>query len=280
MKKFLCLFLGMILAVALSACSFGPKNASEVLEKAEKASKDIQSFKENSVSEMKTTEQGQSVVLRTEGSSEIQKKPLAAYINQTVESGRSVNIKMYMTKDSIYLKSPEEPDMWLKMNHSDNQQLAGSNPQSLDIQGLLKSLKSQSKHFDLIEKDHVYVLKFNGNGQDFAEFLNKMTRDQMAGIGNQSKAALENAEYHHVSLTYSFDKEKFTPKAMNLKLDMTIADPEHSMEKTDLNMNLKVNYSQINKVKVSVPESVKNNAREWPSPNQNQENDNSYKKSI
>ncbi|MFC7393121.1 DUF6612 family protein [Scopulibacillus cellulosilyticus] len=285
MKKFLSLITGMILVIALSACSFGPKNANDVLEKAEKASKNIKSFKAYTVTDVNITEQGQGVSMRTKGYMNFQKNPVALYTNQTVESGSSINIQMYMTKDKIYIKNPSDPEMWLKIDNPDSeefQQLAESQSQSTDIKSQLKSLKSHAKHFDFIEKNDAYVLKFNGSGKDFADFLNKMTEEQMANMDEQSQQILKNAKYNHVSFTYSFDKEKLTPKTMDMKADMTITNPGNSMEEARMKMNIKVKYSKFNNVKVSVPDKVKNNAQEILGPNENQDNGNydSYTNSL
>ncbi|MFC7393120.1 DUF6612 family protein [Scopulibacillus cellulosilyticus] len=279
MKKIFSLVAGLVLIIALSACSAstssnaGPKNANDLLEKAQKASQNIKSFKANTATDLAVSEKGQKVSTTSKGTINFQKEPLVMYSNQkATDKGQPVNMELYMTKDKIYLKDPTGKQ-WVKLDNPQSKELQNlTNSQSTDLKGQLKNLKGYSKDFNLEEKDNAYVLKFNGKGKDFQKFVNKMMDKQLANVDEQTKQALKNVKYNSASFTYSFDKKKFTPKTMNMKMDMTVTNPDDTSDKAKMKMNMRADYSQFNKVKVSVPSDVKNNAKDLKTPDLNGDN--------
>ncbi|TCP30029.1 hypothetical protein EV207_107125 [Scopulibacillus darangshiensis] len=263
--------IGAVLLIALTACgASGPKNASEVLEKAQKASQDLKSFNADTTTNMDMEVQGQKIHTSTIGSVDYQKEPLLIYTKQKTSNpknaGQTMNIDMYMTKDNLYMQSPMKPGEWVKLDNPQSAMLDKlTKGNAADIEKQLKSLKGFAKDFKLEEKDKNYVLTYKGKGADFDKFVKKMVKDQMPNM-DQFKEAMKNVKYDNVSFTYTFDKEKFLPQEMKMTMNMTVTNPNDETQKMKMKVKSSSEYKDFNNVKVTIPDDVKQNAKEVKMP--------------
>ena len=169
--------------------------------------------------------------------------------------GRTININTYIIEDAVYALDPETNE-WFNIKDETTKKAMQSQKNASNLDGMLEMMNALDKNLTVEEKDSEYEITYSGNDDAVKEALKKALSNNQQDLGQ----VLDNIKLDKLELKYKVDKKTFIPKEYEVKT--TIKYPNKDKE-TVFQMELKVEFSEINEVKgLTIPDEVKN-AKEW-----------------
>lgn len=236
----------------------------QVLTKAMEVSKEVKSFEMSMDADVTMDIDGETIDAKTSMVSQMNMDPLLIYQKMKMsaeQEGESLAMEMYMTKDELYVYSPEE-DMWMKMPNEDGEMLELAQlQQEANISQQLESMKSYIDSFNLTEKEDVYELQFAGEGEELQKFIEEVALQNFnAEQVEFIQQSLDQFNIENLKYTYTLNKETFYPKTFIVDMTMTIEEDGSTMKMTQ---KMNSSFSKFNELNdLSIPEDVMNNAIE------------------
>ncbi len=237
-------------------------NAEQVLTKASEASSDIKNFEMNANMDMTMEANGEAMDMKSKIFSQMTMDPILAYQKIEMSGDEQLgNMEMYMTKDEIFMYSPEN-DTWVKMENTAGGTLEmAQNQQSMNPGQQIEQMKQFTDNLTLTEHDKTYELNFTGKGEEMKKFakeiaLQNISSDQAEAI----KQSIDQITFEDITYKYTINKETFYPE--KLKMDLTMSIEENGNTVT-LIQSMDATFGKYNELNdLSIPEDVKNNAEE------------------
>ena len=167
------------------------------------------------------------------------------------------SMMMYFTEDNFYGHDAITNE-WANIKDEYGKKLMLSHKEASNIEWLIELINSVEKNLKVEEKNSEYEISFSGADDSIINYLKKVMVIFMNE--NSINQFLNDANVEKFEILYKVDKKTFMPKEYEVKT--TIKYPNKDKE-TVFQMELKVEFSEINEVKgLTIPDEVKN-AKEW-----------------
>lgn len=260
MKKFKKILMAMAIcsfAISLVACSAGKASKLDVIKKFEEASKTIKSSKVKAEIKMNVDAGGQKIETNMDMDMEMITDPIVIKAESKMSVlGQNMDINMYLADDYIYIQNPQDKT-WIKTNDENTKKAFLTQKNSSDFKQMVDLFNSVEKDLKIEEKDSNYEVTYTGNDEAVKNIIMK----NMNSMPQGSEEVLKNMKIEKFDIKYLIDKKTYLPIICEMKATMKISE---TGQEVSMNMDMKVNYSDINSIKtIEIPEEVKN-AEEKP----------------
>lgn len=239
-------------AVACSSNGGGKLSNEEIVKKIDEASKSVKSSKANIESKVSFNLGGKDYVTSVTMEAEAISEPLTVKITgKTQTFGKSFDMNMYITEGNIYLQNINTKE-WMNVKDENIKKTLEKRKNSANFNDVVELLNIMQKNVKVEEKGSNYEATYSGVDDSAKEALKKMI------ISNQPDAekVLKNMEIEKLDIKYVVDKNTFYPTEFEMKSVMKVSEGNQSVS---FDMEMKVKYSDINKVKeIVIPDEVKN----------------------
>lgn len=252
-KRILMAFAICSLSITAVSCSSNGKMSNEdIVKKISESSKSVKSSKANIESKVAFNLGGKdiatSVTMEAESISELL---IVKITGKTQTFGKSFDMNMYITEGNIYLQNINTKE-WMNVKDENIKKTLEKRKNSANFNDVVELLNIMQKNVKVEEKGSNYEATYSGVDDSAKEALKKMI------ISNQPDAekVLKNMEIEKLDIKYVVDKNTFYPTEFEMKSVMKISEGNQSVS---FDMEMKVKYSDINKVKeIVIPDEVKN----------------------
>ncbi|MGX7085455.1 DUF6612 family protein [Gemella bergeri] len=254
-KRSITVFLTLILAVVLSACSMLQfnKSAENILNKTADTAKSIKNtdFVSTNVSEIVNGEQTHKVDSKISGSIIFEPFTLKT-ISETKSQNITQKSELYVKDNVIYTKSSGQ-NSWIK-NSNDNVTSQFQNLKNIAYsEKIFEFYKKLAKDFQVTEENGNYVLTYSGSGEQFKELMVEIV-NSASGSQQVDTNTFNDVNFKNVSIRYVITK-KFIPVDVETTMDLEIKNNIGSAMK----LTQKISYTNVNNVSdISLPNDVKN----------------------
>ena len=249
----------ILMALALCSLSIGAVGCSsnskmsneELVKKIDESSKSVKNSKSKVESKLSVNLSGKSIVTTVTMDAEATEDPFVVKVDGKVETGgKSRDINMYMLGEKIYIKNIY--NQWVPAKDANLRKAFEDRKNIAKFDNMVELLKFVEKNLNVEEKGSNYEVTYSGVDDSAKEALKKMI------ISNQPDAekVLKNMEIEKLDIKYVVDKNTFYPTEFEMKSVMKVSEGNQSVS---FDMEMKVKYSDINKVKeIVIPDEVKN----------------------
>ncbi|QXE02076.1 DUF6612 family protein [Terribacillus sp. DMT04] len=220
----------LVLALALFLTGCGTDSASseetgsekkktaspeEILEKTNKASKDLKSYSMTMSQEMEiTAPDGTNQLTETSGTTIAETDPMAMYIDMTTADQ---SVEMYVKENIMYMKEPVTGS-WIKLDIGTEMGSEYLNEQlSKPIDEQIQQVKDLAESIKVTDNGDSYTMDIKVAADKMNEFL----ASQMGSSG-LDMSAVGDMEYDKFNYTVDIDKETYFPVSMSLEMNMNI----------------------------------------------------------
>ncbi len=236
MKKLLIFILVVSVVFSVVACkgsSSETMTAKEILDKTNESYKDVKSM----TLEMKmTTESDNEMIPKFDMKMTMDMIAEPLQFKANVESAFG-NMEMYGADGKAYMQNPATKE-WMVMSSEE-----ANLPVSFDMSSQMTTVDEElAKKFNVSEKDGMYSLILEGDGEDLMESWTKMLGNPPA-VGTTVK---------NLKIEYLIDKEKFLIEKVNFIGDFE-SDGMNN-EKVNVKVNTEINITNLDSVeKIEIP---------------------------
>ena len=235
------------LSITAVGCSSNGKMSNEdIVKKISESSKSVKSSKANIESKVAFNLGGKDIATSVTMEAESISEPLTVKI-----TGKSFDMNMYITEGNIYLQNINTKE-WMNVKDENIKKTLEKRKNSANFNDVVELLNIMQKNVKVEEKGSNYEATYSGVDDSAKEALKKMI------ISNQPDAekVLKNMEIEKLDIKYLVDKNTFYPTEFEMKSVMKVSEGNQSVS---FDMEMKVKYSDINKVKeIVIPDEVKN----------------------
>lgn len=255
MKKYAFLVVALVV-LALSACGKEEKmDKATVLNKSSEAVESLNSYSVEMDMDVETMEMESNI----KASGDITHSPDSMHLLMEMGmAGMSMDFETYMQEDQAYMSMFGE---WIEMDPAE----MGLNSFDQINKEEMEKLKNFTKQFEMTEKEDVYVLTLNGEGEEFSVLVEELVQSSMGSFMGDEELMSELVESINVKkldLEIQIDKDTFYLTSQTIDADLEIVEMGTP---TEMKINGEFTISNINKVEpIVVPEEVKANAVEEP----------------
>jgi outer membrane lipoprotein-sorting protein len=221
-------WLVLVLALFLTGCgtdsasseetgSEEKKTASpeEILEKTNKASKDLRSYSMSMSQEMEVTApDGTNQLIETSGTTIAETDPMAMYIDMTTADQ---DIEMYVKDNIMYMNEPVSGS-WIKLDIGTDLGSEYLNEQlSKPIDEQIQQVKDLAESIKVTENSDSYTMDIKIAADKMNEFL-----ETQMGSSGMDMSAVGDVEYDKFNYAVTIDKETYYPHTISLEMNMNI----------------------------------------------------------
>lgn len=264
MKKIFIASLSALFLFAMAGCSgmpTGPHNSQALVDKAQGELKKIHSYAVTTTAVMDVSSADKEHKTIATTVVRVQKNPYRVHMTRKVvndkEPAKSQMLDVYMTKNAVYMKSPQGQTGWKKVSGKQSKSLNNLlEANSGDLKWELKKLDQNSDSLALSDNREEYLASYTGKGKVFINYATGLAKAQMPN-SEALRHYLNNIVENHVDYYYSFDKEKYRPHEMELVMDMTVKNTNQVSANINVSYQSKAKFSEFNKVKVAMPGNMK-----------------------
>ena len=233
------------LSITAVGCSSNGKMSNEdIVKKISESSKSVKSSKANIESKVAFNLGGKDIATSVTMEAESISEPLTVKITgKTQTFGKSFDMNMYITEGNIYLQNINTKE-WMNVKDENIKKTLEKRKNSANFNDVVELLNIMQKNVKVEEKGSNYEATYSGVDDSAKEALKKMI------ISNQPDAEKV------LNIKYVVDKNTFYPTEFEMKSVMKVSEGNQSVS---FDMEMKVKYSDINKVKeIVIPDEVKN----------------------
>ncbi|WP_077305436.1 DUF6612 family protein [Terribacillus halophilus] len=221
-------WLVLVLALFLTGCgtdsasseetgSEKKKTASpeEILEKTNKASKDLKSYSMTTSQEMELTgPDGASQFTETNGKTIAETDPMAMHIDMTTADQA---VEMYVKDNIMYMKEPVSGS-WIKLDIGTEMGSQYLNEQlSKPIDEQIQQVKDLAESIKVTDNGDSYTMDIKIAADKMNEFL-----ESQMGSSGMDMSAMGDIEYDKFTYAVNINKETYFPESMTLEMNMNI----------------------------------------------------------
>lgn len=265
MKKSLLILFSALFVFAMAGCTklpAGPADSSVLLNQAHGAEKALHSYTVTTTTTMDVTGKNKKGTTKATTVMHVQKAPFVAHMTRNLKtaSGQTQMMDAYITKNAVYVKGPKNPNKWMKMNNGPTGNLqvifeSGSG----DLKKELNKVDEFTNSLALTQDSKNYLASYTGKGKEFYSFAYNIAESQLPA-STELKQYINNVKENNIYYYYSFNKEKYFPNQMELQMSMQVGDPQNPSDTLAVDFHTVGNFSDFNKVKVTIPSNVKSGA--------------------
>lgn len=260
MKKSFIVLLSALFVFSLAGCSgmpTGPHDSQALVDKARNVQKKINSYAVTTTTTMDVSSADKENKTTATTVVRVQKDPYKVHMTRKVVSDQDPSkaqmMDVYMTKNAVYMKSPQGQTQWKKVSSKPSKELESMiEASSGELKLELKKLDQYTNSLAISENDNNYVTSFTGKGKEFKDFAGELAQSQLPQSEELTKY-LNNIVENHINYYYSFNNETYYPNEMELIMNMTVKNTNQVSGNINVAFHTKAKFSEFNKVKLSMP---------------------------